>query len=73
MPATGHCDSWVRLGTCFVAMFYLAVHEQHDSAGPAFIVSAIFTGIMFFVLRSRWLRMISEGQRSSAAHPPHDQ
>lgn len=60
-PSYTTLRQWLRLGTCFVAMFYLAVREQHDSAGTAFIVSAIFTAIMFFVLRSRWVRFIWHG------------
>jgi len=49
---------WIRLGLCFIFMFYMSVREQGNSAGSSFLVAAIFTVIMHFVLRSKWLRFV---------------
>ena len=39
-------------------MFYMSAHEQGNSAGSSFLVAGIFTVIMYFVLRSKWLRFV---------------
>ena len=49
---------WLRLALCFIGMFYFSIREQADSAGSAFVVAAVFTAIMYFVLRSKWLRFV---------------
>ena len=55
---------WLRLGICFVGMFWFAVRDRHDSAGAAFLVTAIFTAIVYFVLRSKWGTLIWHGLQS---------
>jgi hypothetical protein len=49
---------WVRLALCFIFMFYMNAHDQGNSAGSSFMVAAVFTVIMHFVLRSKWLRFV---------------
>jgi hypothetical protein len=49
---------WVRLVLSFIGMFYFTVREQGNSAGTAFVVAAVFTAIVHFVLRSNALRFI---------------
>jgi hypothetical protein len=49
---------WLRLALSFVGMFYFTVREQGNSIGTAFVVAAVFTVIVHFVLRSNVLRFI---------------
>jgi hypothetical protein len=57
-PAYKAIRHWVRLALSFIGMFYVGVHDQGNSAGTAFLVAGIFTVIMHFVLRAKWLRFI---------------
>jgi hypothetical protein len=49
---------WLRLIFSFIGMFYFGVHDQGNSAGSALVVAAVFTVIVHFVLRSKWLRFV---------------
>jgi len=49
---------WLRLVLSFIGMFYFTVREPGNSVGSAFVVAAVFTVIVHFVLRSKWLRFI---------------
>jgi hypothetical protein len=49
---------WLRLGLSFAFMLALNLSEQGSSVGSAIIVAAVFTGIVFLVLRSKYLRFV---------------
>jgi hypothetical protein len=52
---------WLRLSVSFAGMFYFGRHEQGNPAGVASIVAAVFTAMVYLVLRSKWLRFVWHG------------
>lgn len=54
-PAYQSLRRWLRLVLCFIWMFYFSIHEG-DSVRSAFVAAAGSTAIVFFVLRSKFLR-----------------
>jgi hypothetical protein len=58
IPGYKSARRWLRLLLCFIFMFYMSAHDQGNSAGSSFVVAGVFTVIMHFVLRSKWLRFV---------------
>jgi hypothetical protein len=52
---------WARLGLLFLAMIYMAIHEQHESFGMALLLGAVMSVAAHFILRQKMLRMIWDG------------
>jgi hypothetical protein len=55
-PGYKSLRSWLRLFLCVTWMFYYSIHEG-DSVRSAFVAATGSTAIVFFVLRSRLLRL----------------
>jgi hypothetical protein len=59
----------------FLGMFYFSVRSQGDAVGSAFVFALVFTAILYFVLRSKWLRFVwhtlqqAAWKRTSVASP----
>jgi hypothetical protein len=66
LPAYRAQRQWLRLGLCFLGMLYFDIHDQGDGFVTALLVSAIFTAIMYFVLKIKILRQIWEGMQIMA-------
>jgi hypothetical protein len=49
---------WLRLVLSFIGMLYFSVHEQGSSVGTSLVVAAIFSMLVHFILRSKWLRFV---------------
>ena len=75
-PAYRSARSWLRLALAFVGMFYFSISDHHNSAGSSLLVAAVFTVIIYFLLRSKWLGFIwhalqyQSWMRSSIEPPP---
>ena len=48
----------VRLALGFAGMWYVSVHDQGSSGSQAIIVAAIATGMLYLVLRSKYLGFV---------------
>jgi hypothetical protein len=74
-PAYKALRGWLRLVLAFLGMFYFSVRSQGDPLGTAFVVAVVFVAILYFVLRSKWLRFVwhtlqqSAWMRASVASP----
>lgn len=57
-PGYATVRRWLRLALSFVFMYYFVRRDQGNSAGQAMVVAAVFTAVVYFVLRSKWLRFV---------------
>jgi hypothetical protein len=70
-PAYRRLRGWLRLGLSFAFMLFFTVSDQDTSFGKALIVAAVFTGMVFLVLRSKYLRFVWHAlQHISWMRPP---